>query len=153
MSLPSDAAVKRRIRRRSHADFRRLIADVWEREGWETRIDHESQAHILASKQSAEGVAREAVQCHCLSKGNEVTVTQVEEHAALPAKAGVETVTIVTTTGFTDSAESAGDVPYMTLLDGSDLVALLRANNAGDLLDTHAPPTLWARLIGAIVRR
>lgn len=151
MSLPSDAAIKRRIRRRSHADFRRLIAEVWEREGWETRIDHESPAHILASKQTDEVVSREAVQCHCLSKGNRVTVTQIENHAALPAKAVVDTVVVVTTTEFTDSAKSAGDVPYMTLVDGSDVVALLRANKAGDLLDAQAPPSLLTRLVRTFI--
>lgn len=147
MTLPSESEIADRIRRRSHWEFRGLVSDIWEREGWETWQYQDSPAHVLASRKGPDDRERKAIQCHCLSRGNKVTRSDIEDYAALPAKADVDTVTVITTTGYTDSALDAGDIPYMTLMDINHLFALLKVNDGSDLLDKHAPPSTLRRLV------
>lgn len=121
--------------------FEEFVADVWqEKQGWNTEVMEEGPDMGLdVIGEPPRGGDKTAVQCKRYSSGNKVSSRQIREYAALRQQwSDVTGVTVVTTSTFTTNAEEVADRLDVKLIDGGDLVEIVKAFDAHEILEWYA---------------
>lgn len=122
--------------------FEHLVADLWERMGWETEVPS------AGADEGVDVIARKSVPydqttlIQAKRYGSDTTVgsPEIQQYASLKHQYdGVDKVVMVTTNRYTGQAADLADRLNVKLVDGTDLIELLAAHNAADLLDEHIP--------------
>lgn len=120
--------------------FEHLVADLWERMGWETEVPSPG------ADEGVDVIARKAVPyeqttlIQAKRYGPDTTVgsPEIQQYASLKHQyEGVDKVVMVTTNRYTGQAQQLADRLNVKLVDGQDLVELVAAHDAVDILDEH----------------
>lgn len=117
--------------------FQELVAELWELQEYETELLRDQSVHILAKRDDTVLDQGVAVQTRRLSEGYKVDSTDIAQFIDARRHDGVESVVIVTTTGFTDDAIDRANREGMKLVNGEELAQLIRDLEAADLLEKY----------------
>lgn len=121
--------------------FEQFIADVWqERQGWSTEVmDAGRDKGLDVIGQPPDGGKKTAVQCKRYGEGNKISSRQIQQYASLRQQwTDVGSVTVVTTSSFTRSAQELADRLEVKCINGDDLERIVRKFDADDILDWYA---------------
>lgn len=116
--------IKHHLQNFSADEFELLIAELWSAMGWSTEVTSHSQdqgVDIIAKKS---GVVEEkaVIQAKCYSSGNKVGRPEIQQYNTLKQQEkAVDTVIVVTSSGFTDGAESLANSLNIKTVDGFEL--------------------------------
>lgn len=134
--------LKPRLQSMDEYDFEHLVADVWSRMGWETEVSQASVdagIDVIATKETPYP-QKKVIQAKRYGENTTVGGPDIQQYASLKHQVeGADSVVIVTTNSFTSSAESRAKDLNVKLVDGDDLVELIRELNAEDLVDQYLP--------------
>lgn len=127
----------REIRQLSPRDFELLIADIWQEcQGWTTELtDPGADGGVDIIGRPPYGRVATAVQAKRYQAGQKIGRPDVQQYAALPNQYDeIGSVTIVTTSAFTDTAEEAADRLDVKLIDGGTLLEIIDEYDAHDIV-------------------
>ncbi len=137
----SDAELKRRLRSVDLDAFEQFVADLWGRQGWETRVTRRSRDESLdvMAERTEPYTQRHAIRAKRYAADNPVGGPEVAEYSSLTDQFDADVAVVVTTSDFTTDARERAETPGVKPVDGDDLVSIVRRQEAGDLLREHAP--------------
>jgi len=122
---PTEAYLRRRLQTMDPDTFEHFIADVWERLGWYTRVVGEPGDKGIDVIAAREG-QKQLIQAKRYGPNTTVGSPEVQQYASLRLQEDdVDTVTIVTTGGFSRQAEDMAPDLDVVLIDGEDLLGIL----------------------------
>lgn len=131
-----------RLQRIDPYDFEEFVAELWEIQGWRTKVTQASNdggIDVIASK----GIIRKkkwAFQVKRHGPGSKVGTPGVQQYSSLPHQhRSIDRVAIITTNGFTKGAIEIAATLNVKLIDGEELVKRCHRNGAADLLDKYDP--------------
>ncbi|WP_363466650.1 restriction endonuclease [Halogeometricum borinquense] len=131
---------KQRIQGMDNEEFEHFVADLYERMGWDCTVTDYAQDQgidIIATK-SVPYSQKKLIQAKRYSDSNPVSGPDVQQYASLKQQEqGVDSVIIVTTGRFTQSAIDLAENLNVKLVDGDDLVSLIEAESAGNLVEEY----------------
>lgn len=139
MALDSSETIQK-LRNLSPRHFEQFVADVWQEcQGWNTEVmDEGPDKGLDVIGEPPNGGPKTAVQCKRYSSGNKVTSEAIQQYAALRQQwDDVQGVTVVTTSSFTRNAEDLADRLNVKLIDGNDLVKVIKRYDATEILDWY----------------
>jgi len=112
--------------------FEHFVAELWSLYGWDTSVSQRSgdmgvdvDAHRPADDR------RQSIQVKRYAADNTVGVGDVRQYAALDRQDEVDESVIVTTSSFTSGAVEAGEELGVTLIDGEELMTMVRDADGG----------------------
>jgi len=117
--------------------FKDFIAELWERQDWETEVTGSSSemgVDIVAEKTDGMVDQKLVIQAKRYSEGNKVGRSDIEVQNPT-----ADATVIVTTSTFSKPVEEWAAERNVKLIDGEDLIDLVREKDAYDLLDEYAP--------------
>jgi len=117
--------------------FQQLVADVWERLGWETEMTGEPAewgSDVVATAQNDE---KQIIQVKRYGPSTTIGPAEVQQYASLRFQEDGERVTIVTTGEFLDEAEETAPDLNVTLIDGKELFTILDELDSWDVIRDH----------------
>lgn len=121
-------------------EFEYLVADLWERRGWETEVTQGSSDRgidVIAEKQSPFH-QKQLIQVKRYARDNTIGSPDVQQYSSLRQQEdNVDAVVIVTTGSFSQQAERTADDLNVKLIDGSDLYNITREEGAEDILEEY----------------
>jgi restriction system protein len=116
-----------KLRQLSPAEFEHLVADLWDRAGYETYVSPQSNDRgidVQAVRPSDD--IKKLIQAKRYGPDRKVSGPEIQQYAALRIQEeNVDEVVVVTTSAFTDQAEGRAAELGVRLIDGSTLVALV----------------------------
>lgn len=121
-------------------DFEKFIADLWEDQGWSTRVLQASKDKgiDIEARRSDPIDQKLIIQAKRYSSGNKVGSEQVQQYSSLKIQEDhVDTVVIITTTEFTKQARNLATELNIKLVNGDDLVQIIQEQDAQDILDRY----------------
>lgn len=121
-------------------DFEHFIADLWERRGWQTIVSNESSDRgvDITAIRSDDGFQTKAViQAKRFQSDSSVGSPQIQQYASLKQQEGADIVVVVTTSTFSNQAETLADDLNVKLVDINDLVSVIQEEQADDLLEQY----------------
>lgn len=130
----------REIRRLSPRNFELLIADIWQEcQGWETEVmDAGPDGGIDVLGRPPFGGPATAVQAKRNAADNLVSRPQIQQYGALPNEYDtITSVTVVTTSRFTDPAETAAERLNVKTIGGGELLQLIDEYGAGEIVEWY----------------
>jgi restriction system protein len=134
---PSKSYLRGRLQTMDPYVFEEFIADVWEHLGWHTRTvgkPGDRGIDVIATR----GDEKQLIQAKRYGPNTTVGSPEVQQYASLRIQEdGVDTVTIVTTGGFTRQAEDLAPDLNVLLIDGEDLLAVLEEIEAFEVFAEH----------------
>lgn len=122
-----DEQLLEKLRELSPPEFEHLVADLWERAGYETRVSTQSRDKgvDVRAVRPADGT-KKVIQAKRYGADRKVSGPEIQQYGALRLQEGdVDEVVVVTTGAFTDQARDRARELGVTLIDGPTLVALL----------------------------
>ncbi|WP_129115102.1 restriction endonuclease [Halegenticoccus tardaugens] len=139
--MAATSAHHERLRTLDPYEFELFIAELWSRRGWETEVSQRSVDRgidVIATR-SNPFREKQVIQAKRYGEGNNVGSSEIQQYSSLRHQEnGVDTVVVVTTSGFTTQAEElAGDL-NVKLLDGESLSAVVERTKATDLVEKYA---------------
>lgn len=123
-------------------DFENFVADLFEEDGWETRVTQDSQdgGIDVIAEQSAPFQQRAVIQAKRHSSDNKVGRPDVQQYGSLLREDyHRDMAVIVTTSAFTRGAYEYGRDYNVKLMDGAAVAGLMIAKDRANLLDEYAP--------------
>lgn len=135
--------LRRQLQSMDDFQFEHLVADLWEEQGWETKVEQQStDAGIDVRAQRSSPYKRKAlIQAKRYSDSNPVGGPDIQQYSALKRQEpDVDEVVIVTTGRFTGAAEDRAEDLNVKIIDGQDLVVLIDDLNAYDLIEGYIGP-------------
>jgi len=126
----------------SARELEEFVADLWEVQGWEARATQGSQdmgVDVLATKSDGPFEQSLAIQAKCYSQTNPVGQKEIKEYYSLRDQERVDAVVIVTTSRFTSGAVEWANEYNLKLVDGDDLLELVKESDCWHLVDTYLP--------------
>lgn len=140
VAASSEAAILRDLRSYDPYEFEHAIAKVWEEMGWHTEVSQQSSDRgidIVATR--SDPVARkELIQAKRYGPETSVGGPEIQQYASLRQQVpDADSVVVVTTGHFTNSAEELATQMNVKLIDGSELVTLVREYAPTLLDDRH----------------
>lgn len=121
-------------------EFEQLVADVWERRGWKTRVTRGSNDRgidIIASK-STPFEQKHLIQAKRYGKDNKIGSPDIQQYSSLRHQEdGVDAVAVVTTSSFTKQARETARDLNVKLVDGRSLYQILQEVRGEDILDEY----------------
>lgn len=134
-----------RLQRIDPYDFERFVAELWELQGWRTKVtpaSNDGGIDVIASK----GRIRKktwAFQVKRHGPGSKVGTPEVQQYSSLPHQHGnVDKVAIISSNEFTEGARSLSPKLDVKLIGGDELVKRCHRNAAGDLIDKYDPESV-----------
>lgn len=130
----------REIRQLSPRDFELLIADIWqERQGWDTEATGPGEdGGVDVIGWPPRGGEATAVQAKLYKAGRKIGRPQVQQYGAIPNQyQAIGSVTIVTTSSFTDNAEEAARSLDVKLIDGGDMLSLIDRYDGHEIVEWY----------------
>lgn len=136
--------IKQRLRNIDPYEFEEFVGDLWSQQGWDTRVSQASNdmgVDVVAERDDGVTTTRQAIQVKRYSEGNKIGRDDVQQYYALKVQdSKADSVVVVTTSSFTTPAEEWAEEHNVKLVDGDDLVRILKNENALAILDDYAPP-------------
>jgi hypothetical protein len=109
-------------------DFEYIVAQVWQKQGWETEVTSGSTdrgVDIIAVK-SDPFEQRQYIQAKRYAGGNKVGSSEIQKYSGLYARnESVDSVVVVTTSGFTSEAQNVAANRNVKLINGTKLIGLI----------------------------
>lgn len=135
-SPPLRGELKRRLQEMDNEDFEYFVADLWGRQGWETTVSQKSRdksLDVLVERDNPYH-QRHAIQAKRYQAGNRVGGPSISEYASLRDQFNADAAVVVTTSGFTRDARERAETLNVKLIDGDDLVDMVKDFGAYDLV-------------------
>lgn len=135
-----DPSLKIALQEMDSFDFEHFIADLWERRGWKTAVSKQSSDRgvDITAIQSDDGFQTKAViQAKRFQSGNSVGRPKIQQYASLKQQEDADIVVVVTTSTFSNPAETSADDFNVKLVDINDLVSVIQEEQADDLLEQY----------------
>lgn len=133
-------------------EFEHFVADLWARQGWETEVEQQSDdagVDVRAVKTDPFD-QKVLLQAKRYDSDNRVGGPEVQQYAALKQQEpDTDYVIVVTTSEFTDPAYARADEMNVKLVDGTDLVDIIREYDAWDLFEKYCPDDVLAEVVPA----
>lgn len=123
-------------------DFEKLVADIWEAEGWETTVTSSSQDRGIdvIAKQSNPISLKILIQVKAYALDNKIGSEEVRKYATLyEQESQVDTVVIVSTGEFTSQATTLAEDLDVRLIDRDQLLQLIQSLDALSLVGAFSP--------------
>lgn len=130
------------LQRLAPEEFDRLVADLWERQGWETEVrlePGENDVGIEAWKDEP-GDLTQIIQTPGQRSDTQISESRIRKFDRLGNEMGADRVLIVTTQQFTEEAKALTDDRDLKTINGEELAGLIDALNAHDLIEKYLPP-------------
>lgn len=135
--------IRTRLQEIDPYEFEDFVAELWQEEGWETTVSQGSNdmgVDVIAEKKGTIN-QKLAIQAKRYSDGNKVGRPKVQQYHSLKEQdTDADAAVVVTTSSFTDKARLWAHEHNVKLVDGEDLVDMLRKHQRLDLVDEYAPP-------------
>ena len=132
--------LKRQLQAMDNFDFEHLIADLWERQGWDAEVEQQSGdagVDVRATKDVPYS-QKALIQAKRYSSDNTLGGPDIQQYAALKhQEANVDKAIVVTTGRFTSSAEDRANDLNVKLIDGDDLIGIIDQLNAYDVVEEY----------------
>lgn len=132
--------IKTALQQLDSFDFEHLIADLWDHQGWKTRVLQASNDRGIdvVARRAEPFEQKHLIQAKRYSADNKVGSEEVQQYASLRQQEdNVDAVIVVTTSGFTQQAERVATDVNLKLIDGDNLVNLIQNQNAIDLVSNY----------------
>jgi len=117
------------LRQMDEYEFEKLVADVWEAQGWNTIVTSGSNdrgVDVIAEKQSPFS-QKMVIQAKRYSESNKVGGPEIREYASLKQQeSNVDSVVVVTTSNFTPQAKQTANDLNVKLLNGDGLLSIIQ---------------------------
>lgn len=130
----------REIRQLSPQNFELLIADIWQEcQGWNTEHTGDGpDGGVDVIGWPPGGGYATAVQAKKNAAGNKVGRPKIQQYGALPSEhEGIGTVTVVTTSSFTERAKEAAERLDVKLIDGGTLLEIIDEYGAHEIVEWY----------------
>lgn len=140
MSKGGNAELRERLYHIDSYEFEDLVADLWEREGWNANVSASTADGGIDVVAEQNGVTKRkaVIQAKRYSEGNKVSPRDIREYAGVRQREiDADEMVIVTTSEFTSGAKREAKELNVKLIDGDDLNAML--NDHGDLISEYVP--------------
>lgn len=128
------------IRQLSPRDFELLIADIWQEcQGWSTEVmDAGPDGGVDVIGWPPGGGTATAVQAKKNAAGNKVGRPKIQQYGALPNQYDeIGSVTVVTTSSFTESAETAAERLHVKFIDAGTLLEIIDEYQAHEIVEWY----------------
>lgn len=123
-------------------DFEDFVGELWEEEGWKTSVSQGSNdqgVDVIGEKRGTID-QKIAIQAKRYSDGNKVGRPKIQQyHSMKEQDTNADAAVVVTTSSFTDKAQLWAHDHNVKLVDGDDLVDMIRRHGREDLLEEYAP--------------
>lgn len=140
MTSSSQSEFLQQIRGIDVYEFEQLIADIWEKQGWETTVTtgaSDRGIDVIAEKTTPFS-QKHLIQAKRYSEGNKVGSPEVQQYSSLrQQESEVDTVIIVTTSSFTSQARQTAHDLNVKLVDGNSLISLIMQVDAEELVQQY----------------
>ena len=127
------ARLRRAMQEMDPYRFEHLVADVWEFQGYETRVSQESNdrgVDVVAYKETPYP-EKVVIQAKRYGDSNTVGSPEVQQYASLLPQEDADAVAIVTSGAFTQQARDISEQLNVKLIDGADLCELIARHGIG----------------------
>jgi len=134
--------VLERLRGMDPIDFEHFCADLWRRQGWNAKVSQASRdsgVDITLHRDDSGFEQRGALQAKRYAAENSVGISKVQRYNSLKDRDEIDFAIIVTTSYFSEDALDEAENISIKLIDGENLVNIIRETDAFDLLDEYAP--------------
>lgn len=141
----SDKRIISIFQRMDNYAFEHFVADLWNLQGWETHVSQASndQGIDVTATKNDPFEQKQLIQVKRYSDGNSVGSTAIQQYASLRhQEQSVDAVVVVTSSSFTKQARELGEKLNVKLVDGTDLVRILRQVNGYPTLDKYVGSTV-----------
>ena len=136
---PSESLIEQ-LRKMDSYEFEKLIADLWERQGWEATVSDATRdggIDIVAVKY-APFEQKQLIQAKRYGEKNHVGAPDVQQYSSLHQQEdNVDAVIIVTTGQFSKQATATAKQLNVKLIDGNDLIRLIDQLDARELVTKY----------------
>lgn len=136
-----DEVVKSRIQSMDNYDFEHFVADLWETMGWETTVSQASVdagIDVIAEKDKPYP-QKKVIQAKRYAENTTVGGPDIQQYASLRTQVdGADSVIVVTSSSFTSSAEDRAKDLNVKLVDGDDIVDMIRHYDVPELVDKYS---------------
>ncbi|WP_158093588.1 restriction endonuclease [Halorubrum sp. SD683] len=133
-------ALKAHLQSMDEYEFEHLVADLWGEMGWDTTVSQASVdagLDVIAEKYTPYH-QKKVIQAKRYSDSTTVGGPDIQQYSSLKQQVDdADSVVIVTTSSFTNSAESRASDLNVKLVDGDDLVNLVEDLEAYDIVDDY----------------
>lgn len=140
MRRDSACDVKQALQNMDEYEFENLIADLWTERGWETEVTRSTRdkgVDVVATR-SEPFEQKQLIQAKRYGEGNKVSSTEVQQYNSLrDQERGVDSVIIITTSGFSTDAQKMAEQLNVKLIDGESLLQLFSDVDTPELLDQY----------------
>jgi len=136
-ALESEAQLKAALQQMDPYEFEYFVADLWERMGWQTEVSTESadEGVDVTARKNMPYEQLTLIQAKRYGPNTTVGSPDIQQYASLKNQYdGVDKVVIVTTNEFTGQARDLANRLNVKLINGDELVDLILANDATDLV-------------------
>jgi restriction endonuclease Mrr len=115
------------LREIDYSDFEELVAKVWEKKGYETKVvpdgGGDGGIDVIAKRNEMNNVEKVLIQAKRNSEGNKVSSPKVREYSALKNQEdNVDKVYVVTTSDFTKNAVEVAQKNNVKTLNGKEFL-------------------------------
>lgn len=117
--------------------FENLVADLWEYLGYETEVTKASSDRGIDVVATREFPYKEKVLIQAKRYSSSISGPELREYVALGKQDDVDTVIVVSTSGFTRQAKQEAEEYNLKLIDGKTLSELLIQENVTDIVKEH----------------
>ena len=137
------SSIGERLQELDEYEFEYFVGELWERRGWSTEVTSRSTDRgidVVATKDTPYP-EKQLIQVKCYSEDNKVGSPDVQQYASLrQQEENVDAVLIVTTSGFTQNAQTIADRLNVKLIDRESIEQLIDETDSFDLLSSYTPP-------------
>lgn len=140
MSKGGNAELRKRLYHTDPYEFEKLVADLWEREGWDTTVSPSVADGGIDVRAEQTGVTKRkaVIQAKRYSEGNKVTPRDIREYAGVRQReVDADEMVIVTTSTFTSGAKREAEELNIKLIDGDELMTMV--TDYDDLVAEYVP--------------
>lgn len=120
--------------------FEHLIADLWEGQGWNTRVTSSSNDRgidVIAERGSP-FYQKQLIQAKCFSRNNTVGSPDIQQYSSLRhQEENVDAVVVVTTSSFSRQAKEIANDLNVKLVDGHTLYEMVSEYGGENLLEQY----------------
>jgi len=136
----TDEDILKILRSIGDAEFEYFIADLWERDDWDTKVTQQSrdQGIDVIANRTRPFDHNIVIQAKLYAEDNRIGSPEVQQYNSLKdQRDGFDEVVIVTTSSFTNPAKDLADSLRVKLVNGSHLVTQIRNLNQFGLIEAY----------------
>lgn len=136
----SEAEVQNRLQQLTGNEFEHFIADMWERQGMDTKVTAASgdRGIDIVAEKSVPYPEKTLIQTKRYSEGTAVTSEEIQQyHSTRDQRENVDKVIVVTTSRFTEPALELAHDLNVKCIDRGDLAELIQQIDASDVVEDY----------------